>query len=103
MTCKDADARAGGTGRGGVARFSLPGPGELFLAFLAVGLSGFGGVLPFARRLLVEQQPCATPLPFTELLGLAPVRPGPTGITPTLPLATQHTLPAGCGAAFARR
>src|SRR3546814_1547216 len=37
MTCKDEDAGAGGTGRGWVARFSLPGPGELFLAFLGVG------------------------------------------------------------------
>ena len=29
-------------------------PADLFLAFLEIGLSGFGGVLPFARRLLVE-------------------------------------------------
>ena len=27
----------------------------LFLGFLTVGLQGFGGVLPFARRMLVEQ------------------------------------------------
>src|SRR3546814_8376132 len=71
MTCKDEDAGAGGTGRGGVARFSLPGPGELFLAFLGVGLSGFGGVLPFARRMLVEQKRWLTPLKFTELLSVA--------------------------------
>ena len=28
----------------------------LFLGFSSVGLSGFGGVLPFARRMLVEQK-----------------------------------------------
>ena len=28
----------------------------LFLGFSSVGLSGFGGVLPFARRMLVEER-----------------------------------------------
>jgi chromate transporter len=28
----------------------------LFLGFSSVGLSGFGGVLPFARRMLVDER-----------------------------------------------
>jgi len=28
----------------------------LFLGFLIVGMQGFGGVMPFARRMLVEQR-----------------------------------------------
>jgi len=34
---------------------------DLFTAFLKVGMSGFGGVLPFARRMLVEEQRWLTP------------------------------------------
>ncbi len=33
-----------------------PSAGALFLGFLGVGLAGFGGVLPFARRMLVQQR-----------------------------------------------
>ena len=31
------------------------GPRELFLAFFKIGIQGFGGVLPWARRVLVEE------------------------------------------------
>jgi hypothetical protein len=31
-----------------------PGVTELFLRFTQVGASGFGGVMPWARRMLVE-------------------------------------------------
>ena len=33
-----------------------PGNGELFLGFLMLGLIGFGGVLPLARNMLVEDR-----------------------------------------------
>lgn len=51
--------------------------GELALAFARVGLQGFGGVLPFARRMLVEQKRWLTPAEFTEILGFCQVLPGP--------------------------
>ena len=50
---------------------------ELFLGFLGVGLSGFGGVLPWARRMLVEQKGWLTEKEFTEVLSLGQVIPGP--------------------------
>jgi chromate transporter len=50
---------------------------ELFFGFLKVGLSGFGGVLPFARRMLVEQRRWLTETEFTEVLSLAQLLPGP--------------------------
>ena len=50
---------------------------ELFAGFLKVGLSGFGGVLPFARRMLVEQRRWLTELEFNEILSLSQFLPGP--------------------------
>ena len=50
---------------------------ELFAGFLIVGLSGFGGVLPFARRMLVEQRRWLTELEFNEVLSLSQFLPGP--------------------------
>ena len=54
-----------------------PGPSRLFLAFLEVGLSGFGGVLPFARRTLVERRAWLTAEEFNETLSLCQSLPGP--------------------------
>jgi chromate transporter len=50
---------------------------ELFTGFLLVGVSGFGGVLPFARRMLVEERRWLTPDGFNEILALAQFLPGP--------------------------
>ena len=49
----------------------------LFLAFSSVGLSGFGGVLPFARRMLVEERQWMTAEEFNAQLGLCQFLPGP--------------------------
>jgi chromate transporter len=49
----------------------------LFLGFSSVGLSGFGGVLPFARRMLVEQRRWMTADEFNAQLGLCQFLPGP--------------------------
>ena len=50
---------------------------ELFMGFLIVGLSGFGGVLPFARRMLIERKQWLTELEFNEVLSLSQFLPGP--------------------------
>lgn len=52
----------------------------LFLGFSSVGLSGFGGVLPFARRMLVEQRQWMTAEEFNTQLGLCQFLPGPNVI-----------------------
>jgi chromate transporter len=49
----------------------------LFLSFSSVGLSGFGGVLPFARRMLVEERQWMSPEEFNAQLGLCQFLPGP--------------------------
>jgi chromate transporter len=51
--------------------------GALFWGFCRVALRGFGGVLPWARRMLVEEEGWLTPEEFTEALSLCQVLPGP--------------------------
>ena len=51
--------------------------GALFRAFLIVGVSGFGGVMPFAHRMLVERRRWLTEREFTEALSLSQFLPGP--------------------------
>jgi chromate transporter len=53
-----------------------PSNGQLFSGFLMLGLIGFGGVLPLARSMLVEQRRWLTAEQFTELLGLCQFLPG---------------------------
>ena len=52
----------------------------LFFGFSSVGLSGFGGVLPFARRMLVEQRGWLSAEEFNAQLGLCQFLPGPNVI-----------------------
>jgi chromate transporter len=59
---------------------SRPDLRALFLAFSSVGLSGFGGVLPFARRMLVEERQWMTAEQFNAQLGLCQFLPGPNVI-----------------------
>jgi chromate transporter len=49
---------------------------ELFLAFLEMTLSGFGGVLAWAHRTLVERRGWLSERDFAALLGLSQVLPG---------------------------
>jgi chromate transporter len=52
-------------------------PLELFLAFSQLALSGFGGVLPWAHRALVERRGWLTPREFVDTLALGQLLPGP--------------------------
>src|SRR5215207_4175949 len=49
---------------------------QLFLAFAGISAIGFGGVLPWARRMLVEQRRWMTPDEFNEVLSLSQFLPG---------------------------
>ena len=55
----------------------VPSLGALFMGFLGVSVQGFGGVLPFARRMIVEQRRWLTGPEFTDLLALGQFLPGP--------------------------
>lgn len=50
---------------------------DLFFGFLKVGIQGFGGVLPWARRMIVEERHWLSEVEFTDLLSLCQLLPGP--------------------------
>jgi len=50
---------------------------ELFLGFLSIGARSFGGVMPWAHRVMVEERRWMTPEDFTETIGLCQFLPGP--------------------------
>ena len=53
-----------------------PGVAERFTGFFMLGLTGFGGVLPLSRRMMVEKRGWLTGAEFTDLLGLCQFMPG---------------------------
>ncbi|MCC6474233.1 MAG: chromate transporter [Burkholderiales bacterium] len=50
---------------------------ELFLGFLSIGARAFGGVLPWAHRLMVEERRWLAPAEFAEVIALCQFLPGP--------------------------
>jgi chromate transporter len=51
--------------------------GELFVGFLSIGARSFGGVMPWAHRVMVEERRWMTDADFTETIGLCQFLPGP--------------------------
>jgi chromate transporter len=49
---------------------------ELFIAFATISLSGFGGVLAWSRRMMVEERKWLTPEQFNETYALCAMLPG---------------------------
>src|ERR1700675_1328371 len=49
---------------------------ELFIAFATISLSGFGGVLAWSRRMMVEERKWLTPEQFNETYALCSFLPG---------------------------
>ena len=77
-----------------------PTPRALFLAFLAIALSGFGGVLPFARRSLVDKHGWLTAQDFTETLSLCQTLPGPNVVNLSIVVGSRACGWRGSVAAF---
>lgn len=48
----------------------------LFMGFMKLGLMGFGGVLPLAHRIIVEEHNWLDESQFTDLLGVCQLLPG---------------------------
>jgi chromate transporter len=77
-----------------------PGVATLFGAFLGVGLMGFGGVLPLARRMIVEQRGWLTPAEFSDLLALCQFLPGGNIINLSVAIGLRFRGLAGAVAAI---
>jgi chromate transporter len=54
-----------------------PKPLELFIAFSLISVSGFGGVLYWSRRMMVDERKWMTAEEFNEAYGLCNFLPGP--------------------------
>ncbi len=73
---------------------------QLFLGFLSVGMYGFGGVLPWARRMIVEQKRWLGASEFTDMLGLCQFLPGGNIMNVTIALGARFHGAAGSVVAF---
>jgi chromate transporter len=73
---------------------------DLFTGFFIVGVCGFGGVLPWARRMIVEQRKWLTPAEFTDMLGLCQFLPGGNIMNVTIALGSRFQGVPGAVAAF---
>jgi chromate transporter len=78
---------------------AAPGLGALFGNFLTVGILGFGGVLPLARRMIVEQRRWLSAAEFTDLLALCQFLPGANIVNLSISLGGRFHGPAGSLAA----
>lgn len=73
----------------------------LFLAFARMSLAGFGGVLVFARRAIVEQHRWMTADEFNETFALCHFLPGPNIVNLSMVFGSRLRGIAGGAAAFA--
>lgn len=80
---------------------ATPGPGELFLRFTQIAVTGFGGVTPWARRMLVEQRRWLNPEEFTDVLSLCQLLPGPNIVNIAVCVGARFDGVRGALAAFA--
>jgi chromate transporter len=67
----------------------------LFASFLKMGLLGFGGVLPWARRVMVDERRWLSDREFAELIGLCQVLPGPNVVNLSIVFGARTHGPAG--------
>jgi chromate transporter len=76
-----------------------PGLLELFVAFARMSVAGFGGVLPFARRGIVEKHRWMTADEFNETFALCHFLPGPNIVNFTMVFGSRFRgLPGGIAA-----
>ena len=69
--------------------------GTLFTSFLKMGLLGFGGVLPWARRVIVDERRWLDDREFAELIGLCQVLPGPNVVNLSVIIGSRSHGPLG--------
>jgi len=77
------------------------GHAALFAGFFQAGIIGFGGVLPFARRMIVEQRRWMTAAEFNDLFSLCQFMPGANIVNFAFALGARHRGVSGAAAAVA--
>ena len=84
-----------------VTEKEAPTIGGLFKGFLLLGLTGFGGVLPLARHMVVEKRRWLTGAEFNELLSLCQFLPGGNIINLSVAIGLHFRGIPGAAAAIA--
>jgi chromate transporter len=82
------------------ARPPIPTHAELFLAFFKITLSGFGGTLPWTRRMFVERKRWLTAQEFNDVYALCQFLPGPNIVNLTSVFGSRMRGPTGAIAAW---
>lgn len=77
-----------------------PGLSELFLHFMLISAVAFGGVLPWARRKLVEERRWLTEREFLDTLALCQFLPGPNIVNLSIAVGARFRGLRGSVAAF---
>ena len=67
----------------------------LFAGSLKVGLLGFGGVMPLARRVFVDERGWLTDREFAQLIGMSQVLPGPNVVNLSVIIGSRAQGPVG--------
>jgi chromate transporter len=78
-----------------------PSLSELFAAFFTMALHGFGGVLPWARRAIVEEKRWMTAQEFNEAFAVAQFLPGANVVNLAIVFGGRLHGPAGAAVALA--
>lgn len=73
---------------------------QLALGFARIGISGFGGVLPFARNVIVERERWLDDAELTALLAVCQMLPGPNIINLSVMVGRHFRGARGALAAF---
>jgi chromate transporter len=68
---------------------SLPTRWALFMAFFKIGISAFGGAMPWVRRVLVEQKRWLSDRELTDILTVCQAVPGPNVVNVTVFFGTR--------------
>jgi chromate transporter len=82
------------------SRTPVPSLSELFLAFVTMSLYGFGGVLPWARRVLIEEKRWMTAEEFNEAFALCQFLPGANIVNFSIVYGSRLHGPAGAAVAL---
>jgi chromate transporter len=85
----------------GAPLINRPSLSELFRAFVIVSISGFGGALPWARRMIVEQRRWMTAEEFNEAFALSQFLPGPNVVNFSVVFGSRFGGAAGAAVALA--
>jgi chromate transporter len=79
----------------------IPSHAELFLAFAKITMSGFGGTLPWTRRMFVEEKRWMTDEEFNNVYALCQFLPGPNIVNLTSVFGSRMRGATGAMAAWA--